>query len=206
MATLFVCQGADDNPRWHEAFPDLQRLGPDAAERRVSPGDQAWVPTTLEAWPSRVKRLQASGAIVVVMSLAPSSQEALQALSHGARGYLHAFSPPALLREAALVTRHQGIWIPADLLAQVVGNTYRALGAEERLSEELLGILTERERGVALAVVQGLTNKEIARRLGITERTVKAHLGAIFRKLGVRDRMQLVLRLTHPQGVTPSTA
>jgi DNA-binding NarL/FixJ family response regulator len=48
---------------------------------------------------------------------------------------------------------------------------------------------------VADEVVQGRTNKEIAVTLGITERTVKAHLGAIFAKLGVRDRLQLALRL-----------
>jgi DNA-binding NarL/FixJ family response regulator len=53
--------------------------------------------------------------------------------------------------------------------------------------------LTEREREVARAVASGASNKEIARRLGITERSVKAHTGAIFEKLGVRDRLQLSL-------------
>ncbi len=48
---------------------------------------------------------------------------------------------------------------------------------------------------MALAVAEGRSNKEVARQLDITERTVKAHLGAVFRKLGVRDRMQLVLWL-----------
>jgi RNA polymerase sigma factor (sigma-70 family) len=67
-------------------------------------------------------------------------------------------------------------------------NARRAVGA-------LLASLTERERGVAEAVASGLSNKEVARRLGITERTVKAHLSSAFRKLGVRDRMQLVVRL-----------
>ena len=45
------------------------------------------------------------------------------------------------------------------------------------------------------AVAEGLTNKVVAARLGITERTVKAHLGAVFEKLGLRDRVQLVLQL-----------
>ena len=43
--------------------------------------------------------------------------------------------------------------------------------------------------------MEGCSNKEVARQLDITERTVKAHLGAIYRKLGVRDRMQLVLKM-----------
>jgi DNA-binding NarL/FixJ family response regulator len=53
--------------------------------------------------------------------------------------------------------------------------------------------LTERERQVAQAVAAGASNKEIARQLGITERTIKAHTGAIFEKLAVRDRLQLSL-------------
>jgi DNA-binding CsgD family transcriptional regulator len=48
---------------------------------------------------------------------------------------------------------------------------------------------------VAEEVARGATNKEAARRLGITERTVKAHLGAVFAKLGVRDRLHLALSL-----------
>jgi DNA-binding NarL/FixJ family response regulator len=49
---------------------------------------------------------------------------------------------------------------------------------------------------VARAVSAGRSNKEVADKMFISERTVKAHLGAIFEKLGVRDRLQLVLRLS----------
>ena len=58
-----------------------------------------------------------------------------------------------------------------------------------------LSALSEREAQVARAVAQGRSNKEVAEQLFISERTVKAHLGAIFDKLGVRDRVQLVLKL-----------
>jgi two-component system, NarL family, nitrate/nitrite response regulator NarL len=51
---------------------------------------------------------------------------------------------------------------------------------------------------VAFAVTTGATNKEIAQQLGMTERTVKMHLGSIFQKLGVRDRVHLVLLLAKP--------
>jgi DNA-binding NarL/FixJ family response regulator len=46
---------------------------------------------------------------------------------------------------------------------------------------------------VARAIAEGGSNKEIARRLGITERTVKLHVGAVLEKLGVRDRLQVAL-------------
>ncbi|MDO9192336.1 MAG: LuxR C-terminal-related transcriptional regulator, partial [Undibacterium sp.] len=53
--------------------------------------------------------------------------------------------------------------------------------------------LTEREREVAKTVTLGLSNKEIAAQLGITERTVKAHVGAVLDKLQLKSRLQLAL-------------
>ena len=55
--------------------------------------------------------------------------------------------------------------------------------------------LTKRERQVAQAVADGLSNREIALRLNISERTVKARLTSVFQKLDVRDRVQLALLL-----------
>ncbi|WP_445157445.1 LuxR C-terminal-related transcriptional regulator [Halomonas sp. E14] len=132
---------------------------------------------------------------MLVLSMAPSEQEAMLALQSGARGYAHALLAPNLLQQAALVTANQGVWVPAELLNRVLGATYKGLGGAERVSQELLSELTERERAVAMAVAEGVSNKEVARRLNITERTVKAHLGAVFRKTGVRDRMQLLVKL-----------
>ena len=60
---------------------------------------------------------------------------------------------------------------------------------------ELLTRLSIREREVALAAANGASNKEIARELKITERTVKVHLGAVFAKLDVRDRLHLAILL-----------
>ncbi len=99
----------------------------------------------------------------------------------------------------ALVVTNQGIWVGQELLAKVLGGSFKTLqqrhqGASFQYSE-YLELLTERERGVALAVARGATNKEVARQLDITERTVKAHLSAIFKKLAVRDRLQLILKL-----------
>ncbi len=60
---------------------------------------------------------------------------------------------------------------------------------------------------MARAVSAGRSNKEVADKMFISERTVKAHLGAIFEKLGVRDRLQLVLRLAAaPEPASTSTA
>ena len=197
MITYFISQGRDEVPRWREAFPGARLVTPEQITARLVRGDCVWVMAEGEEWPRRVADLHARGAVVGVMSHAPGAAEAFEALEGGARGYVHALSPPELLRQADLVIRNQGIWVPPELMARVVGGTFRALGGlGESRGQPSLEALTERERAVALAVLEGQSNKEVARGLGITERTVKAHLGAVFGKLGVRDRMQLVLRLS----------
>ncbi|MGI8426593.1 MAG: helix-turn-helix domain-containing protein [Actinomycetota bacterium] len=54
--------------------------------------------------------------------------------------------------------------------------------------------LTDREAKVVELVLEGLTNPEIGERLGISRRTVSSHLSAVFRKLGVRSRIDLIIR------------
>jgi two-component system, NarL family, nitrate/nitrite response regulator NarL len=58
-----------------------------------------------------------------------------------------------------------------------------------------LKLLTKREKEVAIEAAKGLSNKEIARILKITERTVKAHLSSTFERLGAKDRLHLALML-----------
>jgi DNA-binding CsgD family transcriptional regulator/tetratricopeptide (TPR) repeat protein len=79
-----------------------------------------------------------------------------------------------------------------------------ACGTAQRLREELTpknrqgraaNRLTPREDDVAMLVIDGLTNREIADRLSVTEKTVETHLASIFGKLGIRSRSQLELRL-----------
>ncbi|MFC3283206.1 response regulator transcription factor [Litchfieldella rifensis] len=199
MAQLFVSQGRDDMPRWREAFDDVRLCSPQQARAQAGRGDCVWVMSNLEGWTALTTTLSGRGATLVVLSYTPNSREAFQALNAGARGYAHALSPVALLRQIAVVTDNQGIWVWPELLAQVVGSTFKVLGGENAVREDALAMLTERERAVALAVASGKSNKEVARLMDITDRTVKAHLGAVFRKLKVRDRMQLVLMLAHTE-------
>ena len=67
-------------------------------------------------------------------------------------------------------------------------------------------LLSVREAQVARAVTAGRSNREVAALLFISERTVKAHLGTVFEKLGVRDRLQLVLRLAASAAPGPASA
>lgn len=204
MMPHWILLSPDQVPmRWREAFPEGCAGDESALNDGLEGPCHVWVPSQLPDWEEAVARFAAHGAVVCVLALQPQSSEALRALAAGARGYCHFLSPSELLKQVALVTEHEGIWMGSELLSQVVGVSFRALGGRDGVQAERLECLTERERAVALAVAEGFSNKEVARRLDITPRTVKAHLGAIFRKLDVRDRMQLVLMLSRQELTSP---
>lgn len=199
---IFLCSGTvRPSARWLDAFPEgicHEQAGLVAAAR---PGDVVWVEAAQGDWLDRLGALVKllPGCHLVVVSMTPDSAEALAALDRGARGYCHALAVPSMFRDVELVVRHGGLWVGPELMARVVGAAGRALAPQAAAQQPLL---SEREAEVAREVVNGLSNKEIAARLGITERTVKAHMGAIFEKLGVRDRLQLVLRLSEHHDVS----
>ncbi len=185
--------------RWSQAFPDGQSADWTLLRQQVAAGDTAWVPVLQPDWLVRVVTLlrEQPGCQVVVLSAAPAETEGLQALDAGARGYCHLLAVPALLREVAQVVCLGGLWVGPELVQRLLAAT-RGLLQQGLATDTVaidLSLLSEREVQVARAVARGHTNREVAEQLHITERTVKAHLGSVFEKLGVRDRVQLVLQL-----------
>lgn len=213
--------------RWREAFPDGQALEASALQSRLhgrAPTQwMVWLSSTDAQWPVYLHQiLQAQpGARALLLSSMPDPLEGLGALDAGVRAYTHAYGVPAMLQEVALVVEHGGLWVGPDLLQRLVGSTSAALAAGRPAPSEASvtavvangsqdhsawAVLSAREAQVARAVAAGRSNKEVANLLFISERTVKAHLGAVFEKLGVRDRLQLVLRLAtsaDPEGSFP---
>jgi DNA-binding NarL/FixJ family response regulator len=198
---LFLTERPQPIPRWIEAFPDallLCGLEMGAMEPASLPeASIIWLHTigdnrAVASWVRAIKT--ASQAPIVVLSNVPEDEQGLAALAAGASGYCSALTLPAVLHQVASVVAHGGTWVGPQLLQRLMqGLTIRANAA----NEPVLDKLSQRERQVAEEVARGLTNKEIARVMGITERTVKAHLSAAFEKLDVRDRMQLSLLVNH---------
>lgn len=184
--------------RLPEAFPDLKVAASVAdAARSAQAGDLVWIDLSLADAVAGLRAARPELAMVA-LSLNPGADEGLTAFDAGVRGYCHLLAVPELLRQVALVVSNGGLWIGPELMSRVVAAAARApspgTSPPGRQSSPLDG-LTPRERDVALQVAGGASNKEVALRLDITLRTVKAHLSAIFEKLGVRDRLQLVLAL-----------
>lgn len=181
--------------RWQQAFPQGQLCSPLQANE-IGDGGCVWIMAEDE-WTKQVASVAQRAAAIIVMANNPTSQQAMQALAAGARGYIHALLPATTLQQVETVVMNHGLWVGSELLAQVAGAAFNALGGESSRIDQL-SELTERERMVALSVANGRTNKEVARELDITERTVKAHMSSIFQKLDVRDRLQLVRMLASP--------
>ena len=125
------------------------------------------------------------------LSPRPEGSEGLRLVAAGARGYGNRYMSPELLRKAVGVVRLGEVWLGRQLLQRLIRSALPT--AAEEITRDGLSMLTAREQEIARLVADGASNKRIGSRLDITERTVKAHLSAIFRKTGTRDRLQLAL-------------
>jgi DNA-binding NarL/FixJ family response regulator len=124
---------------------------------------------------------------VVVLTSFSDRERIMDALDAGAVGYLLKDAEPTeLLRGIRSAARGES---PLDPRA-----ARTLLGA--RHERRAVGDLTDREREVLTLVAKGLANKQIARLLGISERTVKAHLTSVFQRIGVTDRTSAAMWAT----------
>jgi DNA-binding NarL/FixJ family response regulator len=122
---------------------------------------------------------------VLVLTSYSDAERIVGALDAGALGYLlKDAEPDEVLRGIRAVARGESPINP---------RAARELLGARRTSSPAAAELTPREREVLSLVRQGLANKQIARRLGISERTVKAHLTSTFQRIGVVDRTQAAL-------------
>jgi DNA-binding NarL/FixJ family response regulator len=191
----------DDHPIVHDGVsavlhhePDIRVVGSaDSTERGIQqvsalrpdvvlmdlrmPGDEGL---------SGLKRLIASAPSVrvVVFTASDADEYVFGAIQAGARGYVLKGSPaPELVRAIRHV--HEG----RTYLSPTLGSTLvRQAGRPSGSS----GLLTPRQLAILRLVAAGQSNQQIARSLGITERTVKFHVTAIFNKLGADNRAQAV--------------
>lgn len=132
---------------------------------------------------------------IVVLSNQPVLTEAQLVLRLGVLGYCHAYADANSLRELFQVVSHGGIWLGQEFLLKLIGVGAAVTHTHPEKVHRLLELLSAREQEVAKLAANAKSNKEIARQLDITERTVKAHLSTIFTKLKVQDRLHLALLL-----------
>ncbi|MEO0982138.1 MAG: response regulator transcription factor [Pseudomonadota bacterium] len=118
---------------------------------------------------------------VYIVSATETATAFQRAKSLGAAGYLPKSLPPEDLAAALATALDGGAWFPEDT------------GAAENDAAARLSSLTPAQSQVLAGLADGLLNKQIAYEMGISEATVKAHMTAIFRKLGAMNRTQALL-------------
>ncbi|MDP3608636.1 MAG: response regulator transcription factor [Methylophilus sp.] len=200
MQDIFVTTLAQPLESWQQAFADCQCV----KEVPLVNTQQEQVMFWLHMNEDRQHWMQGAvqrivkhypNAKIVVLANAPDQAEALYALSLGAVGYSHAYATAEALTEIRTVIEHGGLWLGNSLLQKLIEVSTKLTSTQTDHVEAILSQLTQREREVAVEAAKGLSNKEIARILEITERTVKAHLASIFERLKVKDRLHLALIL-----------
>jgi DNA-binding NarL/FixJ family response regulator len=151
--------------------------------------------------PKGVADLRKASPLTKIIALTRfSSDEAELALFRaGVHGCCRSDVDSQLLRRAVVAVQQGELWIRRCITPQLLNDLAARLRDEVRATDyldERLADLTSREREIAELIGNGESNKKIARQLFITERTVKAHVSGIFRKLGVGDRLSIALRVS----------
>jgi DNA-binding NarL/FixJ family response regulator len=149
---------------------------------------------------TRRLRERGSATRIIVLTTFDTDQVVVTALKQGAAGFLLKDTAPAdLVTAVRRVALGEPILSPSVTTRLIAAVTGPVDDSRQRTARALLARLTGRERAVAVAVGDGLTNPEIAVRLHMGVATVKTHVGSVFAKLDVTNRVQ-VARYVHDAG------
>jgi len=179
-----------------EAVRLVDDLAPDVVLMDVRMPEMDGVEATRQIFlPERVGRRERPVRVVVLTTF-NLDDRAATAIRYGASGFLLKGTTPVMLRDAIrTVYAGNAVLAPHDLATLLDGQ----FQTRTPPPPPYLG-LTDKEREVFGAVAQGLSNAEIGGQIFASESTVKTHVGAILRKLGLRDRVQIVV-FAHEHGL-----
>ncbi|HPF81419.1 response regulator [Nostocoides australiense] len=180
-----------------EAVARVDEIAPDVVLMDIRMPVMDGVEATRQIFaPARVAKRE-KPVRVVVLTTFNLDDRAATAIRYGASGFLLKDATPVMLREAIhTVYAGNAVLAPSDLSTLLDGQ----FRARKPLPADFHS-LTEKEREVLAFVARGLSNAEIAAAMFASESTIKTHLGAVLRKLGLRDRVQVVV-FAHEHGLS----
>jgi len=132
---------------------------------------------------------------IIVTGSGMDEETILKAIASGAKGYVDEAATPTEFVQAIRIVNQGSVWAPRRVLSMFIE---RVTSSPGRIFPAGRGTFTDREKEVLEMLVAGRSNKEIGAALGIEERTVKAHVAKLMRKVGVQNRIALsVHAITH---------
>lgn len=135
------------------------------------------------------------GLRIIVTGSGMDDETILKALAAGAKGYVDEAASPAEFTTAIQIVHQGSVWAPRRVLSIFIE---RVTSSPGRIFPAGRVTFTDREKEVLELLVVGRSNKEIGAAMGIEERTVKAHVAKLMRKVGVQNRIALsVHAITH---------
>jgi DNA-binding NarL/FixJ family response regulator len=141
------------------------------------------------------RRIVASGveSRVLILTTFDLDEYVYEALRGGASGFLLKDVTAAQLVEGVRVVAAGESMLAPTVTRRLLERFAGSLPGDEERAPPALSVLTDREREILTLLANGLSNAELGARLYLSEPTIKTHLSSIFRKLGVRDRVQAVI-------------
>jgi len=139
---------------------------------------------------------------IIVTGSGLDDETIFNVIAFGAKGYVHEAASPSDFVHAIRIVSQGSIWAPRHVLSRFIE---RASLASSGSLPTGRNVLTDREKEVLGMLVEGRTNKEIGSALGIEERTVKAHVSKLMRKIGAQNRIALSVHAISHSLVSPQT-
>jgi len=165
--------------------PDILILNPEVLKQR-----------TLSRFLHSVQFKSPKTRMIHVLVDTPPDENAIADIKAGIRGYIKINEVPAIIAKAIRSVHEGGIWAERRILEKAIA---KPMLLPETLQSHIPGLppLTNREMEMLTLVLQGATNREIADKSKISERTVKTHLYRVYRKLKVKSRTKAIALLSH---------
>jgi len=159
-----------------------------AAKRQIILYD---IPSFKENFQEIVDKAKEFNISLFALTGAPSFHEGTQLLDQGVSGYGNSYMAAGNFQMAIEIIGLGDVWLYPEFIQQLIARA--KVQPQSPVKDSSLDQLTPKELEVTELVALGMTNKEIAIQLAITERTIKAHLTHIYEKLNISDRLSLAL-------------